>query len=503
MGKKNKNKKKVTNIFDELNNWKEPKEKKHKKMKGTIKSGSIEDTLLYLAQNHKLKKSKNFKCKRPINYTLYLDDQSLVQEILEKFQFKDAGNIFDYKGFSLPEHARFSTDFKYSFRIGVSTKYNSLVVYNKEYFSIECRFIIDGKFLEEFTNLVSDIISRDNDCNYLNNMDLSNKENEYIEISDSSDNTKVFNITKKKIEKENIVFDKDSSLYQVKNDILSFFNKDTEDLYKKLDIPYRRGIILAGEPGNGKSTLIRQIIRLLPSNISKIKIGKVKDFTLLLSSLMNAMNGKKSIIIIEDMDSIINRCDRSELLNLLDGLDVKSGMYLIGTTNYLNSIDSGFVNRAGRFDQTYEIGNPSKKTRRLYFKSKDLMKIFKDFNFNKNEKGNEKMIVDSFVENSKDLPMASLKELITTVSYKLLYGDYKYIEPAIIKSSHDCNESRKQHEKLVCDNIPKAIPLESSYDLSPFSTKKKREDKLDYTKFNPPKTPKPKKILKVKRIKEV
>ena len=410
-------------------------------------------TVVELANANKLKKSKGFKIKKYQRINMYIYDQAILKRLLKEFKFKDAGNIYDYEEFAIPDSIRGNGVMDYSLfnRIGVSKKNKSLVIYNKDSWSIDCIFLVSIKKLEKFTKVSKGIVLCDDGSNCLKGSDFTCEPMSYLEISDSyKDETKKYEVVKKVIPNENLVFDKNSAITKVKNDILSFFTEKTEKLYEKLELPYKRGIILYGEPGNGKSAMIREIIRTSPKNISKIIIRRVRNLAKVLAALIDALNAKKqyAIIILEDMESMISNCDRSDLLNVLDGVDMTSGMFIIGTTNYLERIDSGFVNRAGRFDRTYKIDNPNKNARRLFFESKHLDKILSDFELRKGHKGNLKEIIDTFVKYSDDIPMASLKEIITSTAYSLAYNEEKYIENAVKKAYNFMMESRNKHKRM-------------------------------------------------------
>ena len=438
----------LLNYANEINNINyKKKKKKHKKLDYT--KGDNISTLVYLANSHKLKKSKNFFIKKFQKITIYIYDQSVLNKLLKEFGFKDVGSFYDYKEFTLPEDMKANSysplEYDLVNRIGISKKNKSLVIYNKEGWYINCIFLINIKKLKKFTEISSKIILDDSE-NYLEGIDLECEHGSYLEISDSiKDETKRYEIVRKKIPDENLVFDKNSTIFKVKKDILSFFTDKTKNIYKQLDLPYKRGIILYGEPGNGKSAMIREIIRTLDTDVIKITIRRVRSLVNILSALTNELNGKNAIVIMEDIDSLINNSNRSDLLNILDGIDVKSGLYLIGTTNYPEKIDPAFMNRAGRFDKSYNIGNPSKEVRRLFFESRNIDKLLKGYKLTKDNKGSKNEIISAFVNNSKDLPLASLKELITSVSYMLVYNEEKYIENAIKKVYKNMIESRQQH----------------------------------------------------------
>ena len=418
-------------------------------------AGNIEETLVNLANEHKLKKSKEFKIKKYQRIDAWYYDQSVLKRILKEFKFKDAGNIYDYDEFENFEPIKGNGVLDYSLfnKIGISKKYNSLVYYNKDNWSIDCMFLISTKKLKKFTEITSKIAMENDGSNDLKGYDFTCEAKMYLEISDSvKDETKRYEIQKKHIQDENLVFDENSTITKVKKLINNFFTDKTKNIYKKLDAPFKRGIILHGEPGNGKSAMIREIIREIDKDVIKIIVKRVRNLADVLAALTSALNGKRCIVILEDMDSMIREEQRSEVLNILDGVDVSSGMFLIGTTNYLERLDSGLVNRAGRFDKVYKIENPNDNTRKLFFESKKLDELFSDFEYSKysvfQKENYTNELINSFVDNSRNLPMASLKELVTTVAYKLAYGEKEYIQDALIEAYTEIIESRNEHSNM-------------------------------------------------------
>jgi transitional endoplasmic reticulum ATPase len=164
---------------------------------------------------------------------------------------------------------------------------------------------------------------------------------------------------------------------QLMKDILGFFSTATRDLYLKYQIPYKRGILLHGLPGNGKTSTIRALIAHLMRGSEPVP-------TLYVKSTTDKCNGDQASIkrifehartmapccvVLEDLDSLVNDAKvRSYFLNEMDGLEANDGILIIGSTNHLDDIDEAIRSRPSRFDRKYAFGIPNRAERELYAK---------------------------------------------------------------------------------------------------------------------------------------
>lgn len=400
-------------------------------------------------------------------FDLYIYNEKILESILNEFKFKTIGNVFDFPQLPQPEsvyqHQMIGNQ-KYYNRFFISKKNNSIAVIYTEGRALNAIFFIDKPKMKKFSKMAREILKKDWSNNLFTDTDFDCKYGEYIEICENLDEGKHksgITTVKQKVNNEHLIFDELSELVNVINDIQKFFKKETKKLYEKLEITYKRGIILHGDPGNGKSAMIREIIRTLPEITKVIFTSSLPDFTKVLGSLVKNLEGKRAIVIFEDIDSMIDEYNRSEFLNILDGIGINSGLYFIGTTNYPEKIDPAFVNRAGRFDRSFKIGNPSDITRFKFFKSRNLdsilvgCKLFKDDKVN----ASEDSICNLFTKYSEGLPMASLKELITSTSYALVQNKELSLEEAlkptldILKS--DREEHTESHNRFKYNKIKK------------------------------------------------
>lgn len=160
---------------------------------------------------------------------------------------------------------------------------------------------------------------------------------------------------------------------RVETDILGFFTPQVAAMYKRLNVPYRRGVLLYGEPGNGKTSLIRWIGSRLPK-VAALVLRAAHDFdTDTLVETFDEWKGMApAILVIEDLTAVIERVNLSTFLNLLDGVDRKAdgGLMLIASTNHPDKLDPAVSNRPGRFDVVMEFPSPDESQRRDYFRGR-------------------------------------------------------------------------------------------------------------------------------------
>ncbi|NEW07873.1 ATP-binding protein [Paenibacillus sp. SYP-B3998] len=166
---------------------------------------------------------------------------------------------------------------------------------------------------------------------------------------------------------------KDDVKTTIYRSIDQFFAED-RSFFQEYQIPYKRGILLYGKPGNGKTTLVKSIAGSVKAPVAYWQITEHTCSDSIQEVFQAAANMAPMILVIEDIDSMPERA-RSYFLNILDGATSKEGIFMIGTTNYPEKIDPALMNRAGRFDRAYEIKLPDTELRLTYLKQKGLNKF--------------------------------------------------------------------------------------------------------------------------------
>jgi len=166
----------------------------------------------------------------------------------------------------------------------------------------------------------------------------------------------------------------------LKDDLLAEILSDAREFagsrpwYEERGIPYRRGYLFHGPPGNGKTTAIKAMAGELGLSVACLSMGNPYLTDDGLNTLITSLS-PRSILLIEDVDCVfrakretehVNHVTVSGLLNALDGLYSGEGRILILTTNHPERLDPALI-RPGRIDRSIQIGNATTdQARRLF-----------------------------------------------------------------------------------------------------------------------------------------
>ena len=161
-------------------------------------------------------------------------------------------------------------------------------------------------------------------------------------------------------------------------------------VFKKYGFTHKRGFLLWGPPGSGKSCTIAIIIEKMVKQGGIVILADSPSYLgHMLSSLRSIEPHRPVVVIWEDLDAVVERYAESEVLAVLDGEAQIDNMVCVATTNYPERLDARIANRPSRFDRIVKIGMPNDASRKMYLESKvgthispdgtDLVAITKDF----------------------------------------------------------------------------------------------------------------------------
>jgi len=182
------------------------------------------------------------------------------------------------------------------------------------------------------------------------------------------------------------------------------------DWYEQAGLAYKRGYLLHGVPGTGKTVLIRSLASRLVASGAIVLIGDELDVLgIVIESIHKTDPTCRIIVLFDDIDALIRHSEH-ELLSIMDGVNNNSdGVIWLGTTNYLEKIPDRLKNRPSRFDRVLEIGPPSDGTRYRYIES-----VLHGLSLP------EGLTMDLLVQKATKLTFAQLKELVLGVC---LFGE--------------------------------------------------------------------------------
>jgi chromosomal replication initiation ATPase DnaA len=187
-------------------------------------------------------------------------------------------------------------------------------------------------------------------------------------------------------------------------DIQNFW--DRKDKYKEYNFVHKRGILMYGEPGCGKSGIIQLISKQLIGNdgiIINIKDQEDVDYFMdFIATFRKIEPERPLIVLLEDIDSIAgeNSHSTSRLLNILDGVKQIEDVVYIATTNYPEKLQDRITNRPSRFDRRYKVELPNEEIRRAYIQHKLTEDDIKNIN------------IEEWVERTDGMSLSHLKEVV-------------------------------------------------------------------------------------------
>ena len=138
---------------------------------------------------------------------------------------------------------------------------------------------------------------------------------------------------------DDVILDPDTKQNLI-TDVEGFF--DAQEAYKKFTIQWKRGIIIHGSPGNGKTVSIKALMYSLSARAEPIPSLYVKSFTHPSNNPQSAIKGifakaratAPCLLVLEDLDSLVTEKVRSYFLNEVDGLESNDGILILGSTNH-------------------------------------------------------------------------------------------------------------------------------------------------------------------------
>lgn len=158
-------------------------------------------------------------------------------------------------------------------------------------------------------------------------------------------------------------------------EVEKFWNK--ADVYKENNLVHKRGLLLCGPAGCGKTSLIALLMKQLIEKDGLIFLARnAEDFTLMIEAIKFVVReiepDRPIISVIEDVDKLIDTLGSdADLLTFMDGgLSIDHHMIIL-TSNDTTCLSDALL-RPSRIDMRYEVPKPTKTIRKEFFIKKGL-----------------------------------------------------------------------------------------------------------------------------------
>lgn len=212
-------------------------------------------------------------------------------------------------------------------------------------------------------------------------------------------------VSKVKIKTDDLVNLPQPEMQEVMGAVDDFYTQQKE--FAKWGFIFKRGFLLYGVPGGGKTSIISNIMNYVIDKMNGLvflvyNTDDLHYYSGFMSRVFRNIEPDRLILVIfEDIDSMTK--EETLLINVLDGLGNSHNVLNIATTNYTERLSERLLNRPNRFDRRWEIKSPSYEARRQFFIAKILPDALKTINLNK------------WVQDTEGFTIAQLSEVIKSV----------------------------------------------------------------------------------------
>ncbi|WP_277541420.1 CDC48 family AAA ATPase [Haloarcula laminariae] len=229
------------------------------------------------------------------------------------------------------------------------------------------------------------------------------------------------------------------------------------ELFQQLGIEPPKGVLLHGPPGTGKTLMAKAVANEIDAYFTTISGPEImskyygESEEQLREVFEEAEENSPAIVFIDEIDSIapkrgetqgdVERRVVAQLLSLMDGLEERGQVIVIGATNRIDAIDPA-LRRGGRFDREIEIGVPDKEGR------KEILQVH-----TRGMPLSEKIDIDSYAENTHGFVGADLATLTKESAMNAL----RRIRPELDLESEEIDAEVLERLEITDDDVKDAM----------------------------------------------
>ncbi|WP_436935493.1 CDC48 family AAA ATPase [Halovenus marina] len=229
------------------------------------------------------------------------------------------------------------------------------------------------------------------------------------------------------------------------------------ELFQQLGIEPPKGVLLHGPPGTGKTLMARAVANEIDAYFTDISGPEImskyygESEEQLREVFEEAEENAPAVVFIDEIDSIapergetsgdVERRVVAQLLSLMDGLDERGDVIVIGATNRVDAIDPA-LRRGGRFDREIEVGVPDKEGR------KEILQVH-----TRGMPLDEQIDLDQYADNTHGFVGADLAQLAKEAAMNAL----RRIRPELDLEEDEIDAETLEQLEVTADDFKQAM----------------------------------------------
>ncbi len=188
--------------------------------------------------------------------------------------------------------------------------------------------------------------------------------------------------------------------------------------FERLGVPWRRGFLLVGPPGNGKTLVCKAIATDCALPFVFFVASSTSDDRDVDRAFDEARDLAPAILCFEDLDSLFrSEVTLAHFLGKLDGFEDNTGLLVLATSNHPEQLDASLLRRPSRFDRVWRFADPDRALRDRF-----LRRLF--------ERTLQDAALRDLAERTDGFSMAYLCELRIAASLRALRDGRDRVLPA-------------------------------------------------------------------------